>query len=209
MTWGNPIPAQATTVAVVCDHPQCNERAVVLIDMNGEKVKSCVAHSDGFNIVGIVEGAQIVEGITKRLIAQWDAAKLVLEAAKNSEMEARLLVGNYAFPVAGRKEGVNNAELSDGRVVKLGHKVNYKLTGGNEAIEKAEDEAEKAGNEGAFLVERIISWEAKFSVGEYKKLDPANPTHAKVKAAIDKVLEISNGTPSLEIKEPKAKLNNQ
>lgn len=212
MTWGNPdaAPAAAPT-AVMCEHPGCNNRAHVFIELNAEgaKVASCADHADRYPIVGIIEGAGIDERITKRLIEQHDHAKEVMARAKNSEMEARLMVGNYAFPVGDRKEGVNNLELSDGRVVKLGHKVNYKLVGDNEAIEKAEDACEEIGNEGSFLVERIITWEAKFSKSEYNKLDTSNPTHAKVKQEIDKVLEVTAGTPSLEIKEPKAKLNNQ
>jgi hypothetical protein len=218
MSWGNPAAATpAAPVIVACDHPGCTERANVVIEVLAPamsetdmvKVNSCVGHSAGQTIVGIIEGSGIDESITKRLVAQHEHAKAVLERAKNSEMEARLMVGNYAFPVAGRKEGVNNLELSDGRVVKLGHTVNYKLAKDNEKIEKVEEACEAIGNEGVFLVERIITWEAKFSKSEYNKLDVALPTHAKVKAEIDKVLEISNGTPSLEIKEPKAKLNNQ
>jgi hypothetical protein len=213
MSWGNPAPVAATPVVVTCEHPDCRERAVVRINVatEGEAniVDACPAHSEGYRIVAIVDNAPVVEGIVKRLVAQHEEAKVILEQAKNSEMEARLMVGNYAFPVAGRKEGVNNLELSDGRTVKLGHKVNYKLASDNEAVEKAEEACEAIGNEGQFLVERIITWEAKFSKSEYNKLDVTLPTHALVKKEIDKVLEISNGTPSLEIKEPKAKLNNQ
>lgn len=219
MSWGNPAVA-AAPVAVKCDHPSCDKNAVVIIEVlapamseGGDmmKVNSCADHAIGQTIVGLVEGSKepVDERIVKQLVAQHEVAKGVLERAKNSEMEARLMVGNYAFPLAGRKEGVNNLELGDGRTVKLGHKVNYKLSGDNEAVEKAEDECDAIGNEGSFLRERIITWEAKFSKSEYNKLDTSNPTHAKVKAAIDKVLEVSNGTPSLEVKEPKAKLNNQ
>ena len=211
MSWGNPNAATAPTV-VMCEYPGCAERANVVVEVGEDetslfKANACVAHSHDARIVGIVEGSGIDPTITKRLIAQHDAAKAVLEAAKNSEMEARLMVGNYAFPVSGRKEGVNNLELDDGRVVKLGHKLNYKLKGDNDAIEKVEEACDAIGNEGSFLVERIITWEAKFSKSEYNKLDEANPTHVKVKKLIDGVLEISNGTPSLEVKEPKAKLN--
>lgn len=210
MSWGNNAAPAAAPTVVMCEYPGCSERANVVIEIEtGDKRNACPGHAGNERIVGIIEGSGIDEGITKRLVAQHEAAKGVLEAAKNSEMEARLMLGNYAFPVAGRKEGVNNLELSDGRTVKLGHKVNYKLSSDNEAVEKAEDACEAIGNEGSFLVERIITWEAKFSKSEYNKLDVSNPTHAKVKAEIDKVLEISAGTPSLEVKEPKAKLNNQ
>jgi hypothetical protein len=208
MTWGNPsAEAETKPVATVCEYPGCNANAHVFITSNDHKAASCPEHAKGMSIVGIIEGCGIDEAVSKQLIAQWDNAKAVLERAKNSEMEARLMVGNYMFPVGGRKEGVNNEELSDGRVAKLGHKVNYKLKGDNDKIDEVIERCEKVGNEGAFLIERIITWEAKFSVGEYKKLEADNPTHQKVKKEIDTILEISNGTPSLEIKEPKAKLN--
>lgn len=220
MSWGNPAAATAAPVAVKCEYPGCTNNAAVFIEVlapamseGGDmmKVHSCADHAIGQTIVGLVEGSKepVDERIVKQLVAQHEVAKGVLERAKNSEMEARLMVGNYAFPLAGRKEGVNNLELGDGRTVKLGHKVNYKLVADNDKIEKAEEACDAIGNEGSFLVERIITWKADFSKSEYNKLDTSNPTHAKVKAEIDKVLEISNGTPSLEIKEPKAKLNNQ
>jgi hypothetical protein len=208
MTWGNQTAtAETKPVATACEYPGCGANAHVFISFNGDKLASCVEHSKDQTIVGLVEGSGVDETISKRLIAQWDEAKAILERAKNSEMEARLMVGNYMFPLAGRKEGVNNEELSDGRVAKLGHKVNYKLKGDNDKIDEVIERCEGIGNEGAFLIERIISWEAKFSAGEYKKLEADNPTHQKVKKEIDTILEISNGTPSLEIREPKAKLN--
>jgi len=206
MSWGNPEPTTAAPAAIICDHPDCSHKASLVVAMfvgvagtdttERQKFNSCIAHSDGQEIVGILAGAEIVEPVIKRLIAQHEAAKAVLDAAKNSELFARDLVASYAFPVQGRKEGMNNLELGDGRTVKLTHKVNYTLDGDNEAIEKAEDECAEAGNEGSFLAERIITWEAKFSKSEYNKLQADNPTHMKVKAAIDKVLKTTNGTPS-------------
>ena len=211
MSWGNDAPIATPVAAIMCDHPDCKDKASLVIEMvrsdDTVKADSCIAHADGMTIVDSLPGATIDEGIIKRLIAQHDEAKAVLERAKNSEMAARLLLGNYAFPVQGRKEGVNNMELGDGRMVKLGHKVNYTLEGDNEAIEKVEEACDKIGNEGSFLIERIITWEAKFSKSEYNKLQADNPTHMLVKAEVDKVLKTSNGTPSLEVKEPKATLN--
>lgn len=216
MTWGTPTAeAETKPVAIACEYPGCTNAAHVFIEVLApamsdnpmQKVASCPEHAKGQTIVGIIEGCGIDEGVSKQLIAQWDNAKAVLERAKNSEMEARLMTGNYMFPVGGRKEGVNNQELDSGAVVKLGHKVNYKLSAPNDKIDEVIERCEKIGNEGVFLIERIITWEAKFSAGEYKKLEADNPTHQKVKKEIDTILEISNGTPSLEVREPKAKLN--
>ncbi len=141
-----------------------------------------------------------------RRLMVWDQAKKVLEAAKNSEMEARKAVAEYVFPTP--KEGMNNHDLGNGYTLKMGHKINYSLNAPNDEIDAIEERAAKeAGNEGTFLIERIITWKANFSVGEYKKLDPSLPAHRKVKELVDTVLQTTTGSPSLEIKEPKATLN--
>lgn len=143
-----------------------------------------------------------------RLLSVWEAAKDTLARAKESEMEARTAVTKFAFPTP--KEGMNNLPLNNGYTLKMGHKLNYNITAPNAKIEEAEDAAEKIGNEGAFLFERAITWEPKFSLSEYRKIEEGAkeglPTHTKVKALVDSLLEIKPGAPSLEIKEPKKKL---
>lgn len=140
------------------------------------------------------------------LLAKWETAKATLEAAKNSEAEARKAVQAFAFgPNA--KEGMNNQELANGYVLKFGKKLNYKLDKSNDEIDKAEDAAAKIGNRGTFLFERIIVWKPEFSKSEYNKLATDDPTDVAVKKLIDGILTISEATGSLEIKEPKAKLN--
>jgi hypothetical protein len=141
------------------------------------------------------------------LLGKWEAAKTTLAAAKESEAEARIAFGDFAFPVAERKSGVNKLELNNGFVAKLGHKINHKVIASNDAIEKAEDSMKELGNEAGFLFERILQIEYKFSVGEYNKLAPELSLHADVKAVIDTLIETSIGLPSLEIVAPKAKLN--
>ena len=143
-----------------------------------------------------------------RLLMTWENSKSVLAAAKESEMADRLAFSNFAFPIEGRKSGVNKLELGNGYVAKLGHKVNFKIVAANKAVEDAEELAPTLGNEAVFLFERIITWTPNFSVGEYNKLLPNDSEeHRKVKELIDTLIETSNGTPSLEIVEPKATLN--
>ncbi len=143
-----------------------------------------------------------------RLLSAWEASKDVLTRAKETEMSDRTAFADFAFPVTERKSGVNKLDLNHGYVAKLGHKVNYKIVASNQAVEDAEEIAPKLGNEAQFLFERIITWEAKFSVGEYNKLDTVNSAeHKKVKELVDTLIEVSNGTPSLEIVAPKATLN--
>jgi hypothetical protein len=216
MSWGQPataapVAAPAPVVAVVCEAPECKAQALLKLRFDdGNEASSCVSHAKEAidagvaSVIGHVEGAPFDEAARDLLLKRWEQAKLTLEAAKNSEMEIRKAVGAYVFPTP--KEGVNNHELGGGYVLKMGHKLNYKLSGDNDAIEAVEDKCVALGNEGQFLAERIIVWKADFSKSEYNKLDEALPTHKAVKDLIDGILEITTGSPSLEIKEPKATL---
>lgn len=150
------------------------------------------------------------EWMNKRegLLLAWTAAQEVLAKAKESEMEARKAVADFAFPVETRAAGkTNNQDLPNGYVLKLGDKLNHKVSADARTIEEVEDKiVPTLGNEAPFLFERILKIKYDFSIGEYNKLDPQNPTHAALKAEIDKLIEVSRGTPSLEIKPPKDKL---
>lgn len=148
------------------------------------------------------------EWLMKRdaLLTEWENAKGVLERAKESEMEARKAVQAFAFGKTA-KVGMNNQPLAGGYELKFGRKVNHKISAENDAIDKAEDKAAEIGNRGTFLFERIIMWKPDFSLTEYKKLDVSDPTDKAVKELVDTLIEVTDGTGSLEIKAPKAKLN--
>lgn len=210
MSWGNPEPVAPATQPppsfVICQAALCKNQAFFTIRAGGEDHSSCIDHAtSNETIVGVIAGVPFSEAARDRLLTEWDNAKAVLERAKASEMVVRQAVASYVFPNA--TEGMNNHELGGGYVLKLGHKLNYNLTAPNDEIDAIEEEAAKLGNEGTFLIERIITWKANFSVGEYKKLDKSLPLHVQVKALVDKALEIKSGAPSLEIKPPKATLN--
>jgi hypothetical protein len=210
MAWGTPATAEPSAPSVaICEHPECNNVAFLRVEIEGHgEVNACVEHATApfslARIISAVEGAPFNEAARDALLKRWEVTKAALEAAKNSEMEIRKAVGAYVFPTP--KEGVNNHDLGNGYTLKLGHKLNYKLRGDVEAIEAVEDKCEALGNEGKFLVERIIVWKADFSKSEYNKLDASLPTHSAVKKLVDEILEITPGSPSLEIKEPKASL---
>jgi hypothetical protein len=142
------------------------------------------------------------------LLIAWTNAQDVLARAKETEMEARKAVADFAFPVTTRLAGkTNNQDLPNGYVLKLGDKLNHKITADPKTIEKVETEVvPKISNEAPFLFERIVKISYDFSVGEYNKLDKDNPAHVALKAEIDKLIEVSRGTPSLEIKPPKETL---
>jgi hypothetical protein len=207
MSWGQPATvATAAMVFATCEAPNCAEQALLIVSFEGEHRKSCANCAKNVPIVGAIENAPFNELARDLLLKAWEAAKLTLDAAKNTEMDIRKAVAGYVF--TNPKEGVNHHDLGGGYGLKLGHKLNYKIAASNEAVDKAEDEASKCGNEGTFLFERIITWTPNFSKSEYNKLEAeANPTHAAVKKLVDGLIEITTGAPSLEIKEPKAKLN--
>lgn len=145
------------------------------------------------------------------LIKNWMAAAATLKAAKETEMELRNQVSEMLFPE--KIKGTQRYELGGGYFVKLVHKLNYKLGDselkdkeGNKVkvqaqVEQVMDAIEKCGNEGAFLVERLIKTEYKLAEGEYSKLDDGSP----IKKLINSILVTSDSAPSLEVESPKDK----
>jgi hypothetical protein len=147
---------------------------------------------------------------TKRdtLIKNWMAAAASLKAAKENEMELRQQVADMLFPE--KVKGTQRYELGGGYFVKLIHKLNYKLGNselkdkeGNKVkvqqqVEAVMDAIEKCGNEGPFLVDRLIKTEYKLAEGEYTKLDETSP----IKKLINSILVTSDAAPSLELESP-------
>jgi len=144
------------------------------------------------------------QGIALRdaALARHEAAKALLETAKADEMEARKEAFKWAFG-GDANEGTNRVELNNGYALKGVRKVNYKIAVSNDTIDAAEDKMPTLGNEATFLFERIIVWTPEFSKSEYNKLDTGNPTHRAVKAEIDKLIETTDGAPTLTIEAPK------
>ncbi len=131
------------------------------------------------------------------LIMRWKAADADLKAAKETELKLRNEVYASCFPMP--EVGVNTLELGEGYKLKATRKLNYKLDKDAEKVEAMLDRLDKQGNEGGFIADRLVKWVAEMSVSEYNKLDD------KYRKIVDSVLTISDGTPSLELVEPKAK----
>lgn len=146
-------------------------------------------------------------------LVQWQSAKDALETAKEAEMNLRKYCFQLAFTDA--KEGMNSLELGSGYVLKGGKKLNYNLKApvgyDGDAVDAVDEVAEKFGqisNEGKFIAERLFKFKVDLSVSEYRKLteDAKHSAGAKVMLTeLNKVLEISEGSPTLEIREPKVK----
>jgi hypothetical protein len=180
--------------------------ATVVIDYAGQEKASCAACARrGFRSFALSKAPVRRSNERDLLLKAWEASKATLEAAKRPKWIRRKAVFGYAFP--NPTEGTQRVELGGGYSLKAVHKINTKITASNEAVDKAEDEASKCGNEGTFLFERIITWTPNFSKSEYKKLEADNPTHIAVKKLVDSLIEEKPGAPTLEIEAPKAKLN--
>lgn len=141
-------------------------------------------------------------------LMKWEQEKAKLDAAKAEEMRLRNLYVAIASDPS-KKKGTENIPLNNGYKAKVVKKQSFGWIKGPDdktdynAVHAAQDEIEKMGNEGAFLSDRLLKWTCELSASEYAKLEPSNPTHAKIKAALDKVIVTRDGTPTLEIVAPK------
>lgn len=143
-------------------------------------------------------------------LLKWEQAKAALDAAKEAEMSLRKLYVALASDPT-KQKGTENIALGNGYKAKVVKKINYGWIKGPDektdidAIHDAQDRIESFGNEGAFLADRLFKWSCELSVSEYNKLEPGNPTHAKIKAELDKVVVTTEGAPTLEIVAPKSR----
>lgn len=139
-----------------------------------------------------------------RLLVDWQAKKAALEVAKENEIAARKLAVLMMHDPA--KSGTTeNVELGGGYKAKMKVPVNYGFIKREDGktdkarIEKALSKIEKTGEAGELIAERLIKWTPELSLTEYKAL-PDN-----FRKIINDVIITSEGTPTLEIVEPKAK----
>lgn len=140
-----------------------------------------------------------IDNATASLVTQWENAKAASSNAVELERNLRAQVMAAVFPNA--KVGTNNFDLGRGYTLKAVKKLNYKID--DSRIDDAVEAIEALGNEGAFLGGRLVRFKPELATGEYNKLDATNPTHVKIKALIDGVLTITDGSPTLEITKPK------
>ena len=139
-----------------------------------------------------------------RLLVDWQAKKAALEVAKEDELTARKLAVMFMHDPA--KSGTTeNVELGGGYKATMKVPVRYGFIQNADGktdkarIEKALSKIEKTGQAGELIAERLVKWTPELSLTEYKQL-PDN-----FRKIIDDVIVTSEGTPTLEIKEPKAK----
>lgn len=140
--------------------------------------------------------------VRDRLLVAWDESKKTLETAKADEMDLRKIFVDFTSD-PNKTSGTENIELGNGYVAKTVKKENYGFIKNDEgkldkrAIDKALDEIESKVEGGSVFAERLVSWTPSLSLTEYKLIP------AEAKAIIDKVIVVTSGAPTLEIKAPK------
>lgn len=144
------------------------------------------------------------EKVRDQLLVSWQEAKEALEKAKEAEMFLRKKVVDFAFD-PNKQSGTENVDLGNGYKLKAVKKLNYGFIKNAEnkldkaAIDKALAKIEKDGAVGELIAERLVKWTPDLSLSEYKLLSE------KHKTIIDSVIVTSEGSPTLEIVEPKNK----
>jgi hypothetical protein len=132
------------------------------------------------------------------LLMAWKVKKTAIDVLKNEEMELRKYIVGRAFPK--KQEGMNTRELGNGYQLKASVKYNYNL-GNNELVETCLAKIAELGNDGSFIADRLVSWKPTLVLSEYRQLMEDKRTY--VLAIINEMLTITEGAPTLEIKEPK------
>lgn len=137
-------------------------------------------------------------------LMDWQNKKAALETAKQDELQARAaaVIFMHDPSKSGKTETV---DLGGGYAAKFKVPLNYGFVkNADDKIDKKKIDAalskiEKDGALGEHIAERLVKWSPSLSLSEYKTL---SEKHKKI---IDEVIVTSEGTPTLEIKEPKTK----
>lgn len=146
------------------------------------------------------------------VLMKWEASKTALATAKETEMSLRKLAVSLGFSEP--NEGTNTLELGNGYELKAVVKYNYKLKSpdARDTVQAVDDTIDAfiriAPNEGSFIAERLFKWKVDLSLSEYRNLveeAALSKTKKQLLDELNKVLEIGDAAPTLEIKEPKGK----
>lgn len=141
-----------------------------------------------------------------QVLMTWEHAKKTLDDAKEREMTLRKYVVAKAFTTP--TEGTNTLDIGNDFKLKAVINYNYNLAD-NDTVEKTLEKIAKVGNDGPFIADRLVKWEATFLLTEYRKLQEGaennSPEAIKILKLCNEMLTITDKAPTLEIKEPKAK----
>lgn len=137
----------------------------------------------------------------------WDEAKKAIVAATADEMMLRKysVQSTFTAPV----EGTNRVSIGNGMEAKAVIAFNYNLKSPDpkkdvvDAVDDCIDNFARFDNEeGEFIAKRLFKWKVEMSVAEYRKLvedAKSSPVKAKLLTELEKVLNITDKAPTLEI----------
>ncbi len=143
-------------------------------------------------------------------LASWCEKAALLKVLRTEEMELRNKTVQYFFP-SGLKEGVNDCEMPEGWKLKVTGKINRKIDAAT--ISAVTLELEALGVDAA----EFIKYKPELSIPDYRGLiEAVNSTsgksqekNKKILATFDQMLIITDGSPEVELiqpKKPKAKV---
>lgn len=143
-----------------------------------------------------VEQAMQRNNLRTAMIEDWKTASRLAKEAIADERQKRLdlitLFSAHADP-NDLHASMENVDLPNGEMLKIQHKVDYKLGNADEVVKQLNliEQSQEGGN---VIAERLVVWKPEISVTNYKLLNPIQ------KALIDKVLTVKAASKSIEIK---------
>lgn len=141
------------------------------------------------------KGSPEWEALRDRLLGEWQQQKQALEAAKARELVLRNELISLAFN-PDKQEGTERIPLNNGWQLAATKELNYSFTSDKELAEALLMLAD-VGEEGKFIAPRLVKFDARLVVGEYKKLDK------QYKEVIDLALKVKPAATKLELIPPK------
>lgn len=134
--------------------------------------------------------SQIPENeVTQDDMEAWFKAKKALEKVKAQEILLRNKIFKGKFP--NPREGTNNLDIGDGYFLKATHVINRSVD--DAAFKASIEEFAKAG----IPTDQIVRYKPELATGKYRGLTEEQ------RHLMDTVLIIKDGTPGLEITQPK------
>lgn len=139
-----------------------------------------------------------------RLLVEWQKKQAELATVKAEEMALRVKCVEF-ISNPNLNKGTERVPLGNGYEAKVVKKITYgfqKTVDGKidkKAIDAALTAIEDTGDVGKYIADQLVKWTPELSLTEYNKLND------NIKALIDPVIRTTDGTPTLEILEPKTK----
>lgn len=137
---------------------------------------------------------EVNTAVTQADLERWYKMQEELSELKTAESLLRKRIFAHYFP--NPKEGTNDFALGDGYVVKGGRVVNRKVL--ESEVEAYKERAKQEGsNLPKFNFAKLIKYKPELVKSEYNKLTDEQ------RHAFDQVLEIKDGSPTLDVVKPK------